>query len=320
MNGQMVWAQTPRPPNANDEVREWHTLDTTDFNKLNSMQKDVDMIITGYGTFSDLTAPCKNYSSTCGKMAPKEPSCCMPPIRQLKALLGGYFTVQGYNTATVASVGLRANPLCLDVLKPSSARIFCDVLGAESCPQGCYGGVCISGQCISVSNLSCHDVKPLCNVLSNAGVTARRFCSVTCGCRESRSVLLVPNPSTGCPSSCRESVQRDLSSHANCTDEPKGSPALAGYAGLLRSAYLPYRTAEAFKRVGRGLETYGCHFMERNANECGGFDDLGAEYGVEGRTPVRAPLMFCPVSCKCTSSTPGCASACPAKVYLTLIP
>ena len=87
------------------------------------------------------------------------------------------------------------------------------------------------------------------------------------------------------------------------------------YAGLLRDAYLPYQTAEAFRRVGRGLETHGCHFMERNANECGGFDDLGAEYGVEGRTPVRAPLMFCPVSCKCTSSTPGCASACPAKVY-----
>merc|ERR1719188_863088 len=76
---------------------------------------------------------------------------------------------------------------------------------------------------------SCADVATKCAEESTAGVRARQYCPVTCGCHDPAAPLALSSAEEGCPVSCVESEQHAQKlGNLSCMDWTAESPRILG--------------------------------------------------------------------------------------------
>ena len=132
--------------------------------------------------------------------------CCLAMQLQTPSPFVGRFSVQAFDSESTADSMSVWNPQCKDVLGPymggqpmpynnllvsslaDAAALSCSPTNASltRCPAGAE--VCVSGECVPAL---CANIAAYCHEDSPVGVRARQFCSITCGCSDPFSRLML---------------------------------------------------------------------------------------------------------------------------------
>ena len=170
---------------------------------------------------------------------------------------------------------------------------------------GCLSSLeplCKKGKCITPS---CEDAQPHCGSLfSYAGIFARAYCPVTCGCHDMFSAQLLFMPNIGCPASC--SVKRARQTAArSCVDAEVGSAEITAYGQALMGDTVRVRSS-ALHSVGQGIVDYSCQIVTDYSRESLCISEPDKVF-----FSLRLQF-FCPVTCGCKTGELGCPTSCPA--------
>ena len=201
------------------------------------------------------------------------------------------------------------NPDCRDMLDPDwlieESSLFWaptlygaigDAVAGNAC--GCTDPMktlCRGGHCVMPS---CADLAQYCQEDSPAGLVARQWCPIMCGCDNAFSGLIYFDSNYGCSSTCLVHHKKQIAARA-CADAPAGSAELTASAdGLAKlgrdQQYAPFVT------FANGLRSVGCQALKEQ--ESASFCSDGAGQ--------RGLSLVCPVTCGCEG---GCPSNCSNK-------
>ena len=150
----------------------------------------------------------------------------------LPSIYQGLDTVKEFDAVKPKTV---KKPELAKVLEAVMANLFTDAVGKDnSCAAGCPNFIlphCKEGVCVRPS---CADAVPFCNELSKAGRVARMFCSLTCGCDDVTSSLVLMAPKDGCPRTCEAKRNTQLE-QLPCADARPGDQKLVAFTDQLLS-------------------------------------------------------------------------------------
>lgn len=224
------------------------------------------------------------------------------------SILGTAWSLETQLSWSTPEAAGRFNPSCTDVLGSAAYPSYVMKILRQTATER-LTNLPKNLQSPSSANVtSCEDMKLCCNIDSPCGQHARMLCPQTCGCDDPNSMLLITDPSTGCPQQCQRSQKTVATLSAlNCTDVPKEKlvvdPMWQHYAnGLLtvsnQSGYPVEPVYVAFKQMRRLMLKHGCDAYEKikwtiAMDVC--------EEGERRAISLKTFRHWCPVTCKCSS-------------------
>merc|ERR1712096_518552 len=194
---------------------------------------------------------------------------------------------------------------------------FGSTIDSTDCGRSCPNShpMCVNGTCL---NPSCAHTKPYCNENTVAGVRARQFCPLTCGCHDPHAPLALALPASGCGRACiRYGGYLEKRRALPCEDVPTDNPAFQAlindYDKVRKDWPYDWNTSSAM--WASDLRRFGCGFL--NASNFTAYPPslMGLNFCVEGGTwyPIKPLPYFCPVACGCRHGDPHCPDSCPAR-------
>jgi hypothetical protein len=262
--------------------------------------------------------------------------CCLAQQMKTPNIKGGRLSLNGFEDETAATATDLLNAACTDQLGPQIPYVedqdklyvtfynliagsFSDVFGGTCgiCPAHTPYCDPVLNEC---RNITCSDVSQYCLEDSTAGLRARQFCPITCGCASPTNQLVLSGPSFGCPANCGDYLYYDAEvKELTCEDKPYNASEFSDYVGevtRVSNVWPGFWRDQWLTTVGPFIQTYGCQALYEIFWNPSLPQDLCRFGG--SMWPIKPITYLCPITCGCASEMRwGCPSSCAVNVTST---
>lgn len=260
-----------------------------------------------------------------------EIKCCIAQQIQTPNIKGGRLSLNGIEKESLSTSMDIWNAGCVDQLGPQepfasdqdnlifpfynlAGQSFSDVFDNTCgiCPAHIPFCDPIMNEC---KNITCNDIETYCLEDSTAGVRARQFCPITCGCNNPSNILVLMSSDFGCPQNCANYHTYDDSvSMDECFDKEATSNETINYVNeviRVSSVWPGFWRDQWFTALAPYLLSYGCNAVTLFKTS----QSVTMDLCVFGGTmwPIKPIAYLCPVACGCPNEMMwGCPSSCAA--------